>query len=226
LLPRHWKEPDEATFPAKAWAVGRLAAAHASLELLIHQTKDDRRWPELSEFNCYSCHRGLTGDVSAPVSAVRPVGTLQANSWNLAMLNELGVNAEQFNKSLHGLGSSPPSVANAARELKNSLGSKLKNLNLALFDHKWATEMERKLTADTSGIRDWDQAAQHYLALSAMHRALASPAKNRGALTAMRDTLKFEPGRTSPSNFSLEKYRRALAGFRAGTPRNVEGAGR
>jgi len=226
LLPRHWKEPDEANFPAKAWAVGRLAAAHASLDLLIHQTKDAKRWPELSHFNCYSCHRRLTDDVNAPVSANRPVGSLGANSWHLAMLDTLGVDASELKKTLNSLNASPTAVATAAEQLKSSIDDKLKALDLASFNPKWAAELERKLATDTTSIRDWDQATQHYLALSALHRALESPAQRRSALTSMRDTLKFEPGRSSPSNFSLEKYLRALAELRAELPRNAEGTRR
>lgn len=215
LLPRHWKEPDEASFSAKAWAIGRLASAHAAMNLLIERTTDQRRWPELSEFNCYSCHRGLTGNVQAKVQPGKPIGSLGANSWNLAMLNHLGIETEALNRALHGLASSPAAIREAAEQLRGALENNLKSLDLATFNQPWATDMERKLLGDAANIRDWDQATQHYLALSAMQRAQG----NRGTgLNLLRDTLRFEPGRSSPTHFSLDKYLRALADFKAVLP--------
>jgi len=215
LLPRHWKEQDDATFPAKAWAVGRLTAAHTALELLINQTKDDKRWPELSQFNCYSCHRGLTGDLSSSVSAARPVGTLGVNHWHLALLKELGVDTSPLDKSLNGLTASPSAVATAAEQIKKSIGDKLKTADLKSFDPKWAAEKERRLTEfRDSSIRDWDEATQHYLALTAMHRTTGSPAMQRKALSELREVLRFAPGRNSPPiDFRAINYLRGLVNF-------------
>jgi hypothetical protein len=87
-MPAHWDEKDEnagpvgpsrraASFPARAWAIGRLttiktalallesraAEADAPPEPLVGQgsgaTKRTPRWPEFTEFGCFSCHHDL-----------------------------------------------------------------------------------------------------------------------------------------------------------------------
>lgn len=204
LLPRHWKEKDEASFPAKAWAVGRMTAAHSSMELLHHRAHDAHRWPELSEFNCYSCHRGLTGQTSPPSN--KPIGALGANTWNLALLAELGVDPSPVNQALQGLSSPAPKIAGSAAQLRDQLASRIRSLNPEQFDRAWAKELAIKLTTKPQNIGDWDAAAQHYLALSALDRAVGSTKKRRSALNSMRDTLRFAPCKNSPNMFLPDKY--------------------
>ena len=87
-MPSHWEEKDEnagllgdrgiaADFPARAWAIGRLTTIKAALALLENRVaeaealpealvgpgsaaaKRTARWPEFSEYGCFSCHHDL-----------------------------------------------------------------------------------------------------------------------------------------------------------------------
>ncbi len=72
VLPPHWIEtnrdlsPPEVRSPGRQlsdWVVGRTATNAAAFELLADRTR--RRWPELAEFDCYSCHHDLQSKESA-----------------------------------------------------------------------------------------------------------------------------------------------------------------
>ena len=87
-MPAHWDEKAENAdpadpsrrapdFAARAWAIGRLTTIKAALALLESRAADINRlppalvgqgaanrrvtprWPEFSEFGCFSCHHGL-----------------------------------------------------------------------------------------------------------------------------------------------------------------------
>ncbi len=71
-LPSHWVEkdrysPQPALRPSSEaawhWGVGRRAGAEAAYRLLADRVaqgrEDSRTWPELAEYDCFSCHRGL-----------------------------------------------------------------------------------------------------------------------------------------------------------------------
>jgi hypothetical protein len=208
ILPRHWKEREEASFPAKAWAVGRLTAAHAAMELLHHRAHDASRWPELSEFNCYSCHRRLPNEVSPPTN--RTLGALGANEWNLALIDVLGVDPAPVNQALQGLASPAPKIAAAAGQLRDELANKIRTLSPQQFDRAWAKELAAKLMTKNDAITDWDTAAQHYLALSAMDRTLGSSKQRRATLNSLRDMLRFAPGKNSPGPFHPNQYLETL----------------
>ncbi|MGV3483393.1 MAG: multiheme c-type cytochrome [Planctomycetaceae bacterium] len=63
--PKHWRdaEADDRTFyEAQLWLAGQIAAADASLSLLearANQAHSVSEWPELSAYDCSSCHHSL-----------------------------------------------------------------------------------------------------------------------------------------------------------------------
>ncbi len=64
-MPRHWPDAkDRAGRPdleARVWAVGQIASAHASLELLADRAADKKKpWPEFAEHDCSACHHDLS----------------------------------------------------------------------------------------------------------------------------------------------------------------------
>ena len=68
-LPPHWVERDRDVSPVmlrpagdefRHWLVGRAATAAAAYRLRTERVAHPS-WPELAEFDCYSCHHGLTG---------------------------------------------------------------------------------------------------------------------------------------------------------------------
>jgi len=82
LWPRHWSPRGKAEsaddFTARSWAVGQAVALEAVANQLVHRAAQaeaavaaaqPHRWPEFSEFDCYSCHRSLgptTGAMREP----------------------------------------------------------------------------------------------------------------------------------------------------------------
>ncbi|QVL31568.1 hypothetical protein KIH39_22405 [Telmatocola sphagniphila] len=65
-LPRHWSEKDRLQgnrplpvgWEAVAWSAGATERAKAALGLLADRV-ERKPWPELAEFNCFSCHHDL-----------------------------------------------------------------------------------------------------------------------------------------------------------------------
>ena len=98
-IPAHWDEKAENAdaadpnrrapeFAARAWAIGRLTTIKAALALLKSRATDvnrlppalvgqgaanpklTTRWPEFSEFGCFSCHHGLFDQKPRPGAAL------------------------------------------------------------------------------------------------------------------------------------------------------------
>ena len=90
IYPKHWdhggerrSQPD---WEAKAWLVGQTVTAGAAIRLLEARASNahERPWPELSEYDCQSCHRDLS---QTPIrgTARRPdrkTSSLPWDSWN------------------------------------------------------------------------------------------------------------------------------------------------
>jgi hypothetical protein len=100
LMPAHWKRSDDrlrhrvdtggslaSDFEARAWLVGQYVSARQSMDLLIDRCQSSTgTWPELAEFDCYSCHHGLgdrNGARTAGSSGRRP-GEMSYGSWTLS----------------------------------------------------------------------------------------------------------------------------------------------
>jgi hypothetical protein len=119
-MPAHWDEKDEnagqagpgdraATFPARAWAIGRLTTIKAALALLENRvpgpdapleplgghgsTAASRTaaWPEFSEYGCFSCHHDLRDRAwrRGPRGALAAAGTLKWGTWIAAGSDDL-----------------------------------------------------------------------------------------------------------------------------------------
>ncbi|WP_197446353.1 multiheme c-type cytochrome [Tautonia plasticadhaerens] len=112
MYPKHWSDRGdwnaEATHEAKAWIVGQLAGAGASLRLLkaragrsdtptINSIPRALRsssdlgpqigpWPEFAEYNCYACHHDLQGGAPLPRgSSSAESGQISWGNWYTAM---------------------------------------------------------------------------------------------------------------------------------------------
>ncbi len=63
--PKHWRDTesnDKTFYEAQLWLAGQIAAADASLSLLQARTTGSHtisQWPELSAYDCSSCHHAL-----------------------------------------------------------------------------------------------------------------------------------------------------------------------
>jgi hypothetical protein len=206
-MPPHWFEKDEnagtplgigraANFPARAWAIGQLAIARASLELLRDRAEAKRGpWPEFAEYGCFSCHHDLRDDAwrrprtAGPAAGAtkRPApGTPAWGSWTMPLARELAKefiadpSAAEFSRSVEDLTALMASLAperakiaaisgEAAQALDRCLGA----LEAKPMD---ARQVEMLLNAVNrpeawKGVASWDEAAQRYLAVVPLYQA-------------------------------------------------------
>ena len=217
IMPHHWSDQSDknpalgghADFETRAWVLGQLQSAQAALTLLASHTKDKTRF-ELADRDCYACHHDLQGQ-SWRQSAGRP-GSIPWNSWYFT----------QAPRALAAVGSSHgPDFQNALDDIRQK---KLSPTQAEIT--KWfeappdaklidsAKLFQDVLTGDlgktTAG---WDDAAQVYLTLAAIHNTWTDqqnsiPATSlRPLLIDWRAGLRFPNGLDSPRTFEPEAIR-------------------
>ncbi|HEX7450099.1 MAG TPA: multiheme c-type cytochrome [Pirellulales bacterium] len=222
-MPKHWDEhaldPARAevfdpAFEARAWAVGQVVSARASLQLLAHRASPagGSPWPEFAEYNCFACHHDLqpAGWRQAEYASRRQVAPPGLPAWGTWPLPMIGVLAEARPNRSDDIAAKLAEVAGQMR----SPGADRRQLTAqaaeaAALLERWAAEFgHKKLSAaDLAALRaalgtaaprlaetDWDAAAQFYLAVVALRLAdrssLDSPALV-GSLHQLRDRLMF-----------------------------------
>jgi hypothetical protein len=90
--PKHWRDAeneDKATYEARLWLAGQVAAADASLALLQTRAKKAHtvsEWPEFAAYNCASCHHNLGLDNDREGLTQRRPATAIYSQWNDAGL--------------------------------------------------------------------------------------------------------------------------------------------
>ena len=91
--PKHWRDTESADkkfYEAQLWLTGQIAAADASLSLLQARTTDSHtisEWPELSAYDCSSCHHALgLKDARRTPSAGGKQAIAPLSTWNTAGL--------------------------------------------------------------------------------------------------------------------------------------------
>jgi hypothetical protein len=223
---------------ARAWVVGQVVTARAALELLqaradAAQKKEQKtvRWPEFAEYDCYACHKDLKVDSPRQLAgyAGRKPGSLPWGTWYLTMTeafaDQSGVNLEKKGasvKNLRNLMQNPGlDAAEVAKEaaglietLETWLGrvqvekiepAKMKTMMKAFLDQAQVKTGDGKPRADAM---NWDEAAQLYLALAALHQELAThgdptSGERKQALLNVQSRLRqsFEKGYDSPRRF-------------------------
>ncbi|HVL12979.1 MAG TPA: multiheme c-type cytochrome [Gemmata sp.] len=218
-LPPHWTEKDRTGEKATArpageiahhWLVGRAATAAASCELLAARASDMAApWPELSEFDCYTCHHNLRPagfrDRVPNYSADRRPGSL---FWNEPV----------FAKELTDLaGAAALKTSHAALRVRMSGGDRdavAKAAKAAAADWRaaasaWAngppmTPAQIATALQPAKVQRWDDAAHGYYALRALDAARG--AADDPDLASLRDALRLpRPGHNSPIDFDPVK---------------------
>ncbi len=252
IYPRHWgryqevrpRGPYGADLELKHWAVGQVASAKASVELLLARAAKagTHPWPEFSEYGCFACHHSLTGDEGDAKAwrknsrfAGLKVGSLPYGTWYLPRLDSIGPEvglpplpadlAAKLTNAMAAAYPEPAAVTGEATAVRSALDRWLAAVRpsgdvsvpatKALFD---------KLVADglMANATDWEDATQRYLALAAAHQSLAQRKaigpERRDALLNVRKPLVFPiaPRRfDSPADFTPAKFRDALKQLQA-----------
>ncbi len=256
LMPPHWREKDaRPDWEIHAWAVGQAVTAKAAVELLRARAQlanqPTHPWPELAEYGCFACHHDLTSESGAAswrqgrgfagVPGSPPWGTWfrpvpeELSRWAPALAPPggdplMGLDALFRPTDLRSLFPPPEKVQAAADPTLQRLNDWLKHLHqsppLSAADVRGI--LDRAIAGGVQHPpREWDDAAQRYLALAALYQgwsaldpASATPTR-RDAFRELRATLQFPPapdgrGRyDSPVDFTPERFRQALQRFQA-----------
>jgi hypothetical protein len=244
LMARHWshdKEPYGVNFEAQAWLIGQVATAKASVELLAARADaaaaGRKPWPELAEYNCYACHHSLQSNSWRQQRGYgdRKPGAMPWANWStvgprtLVRLNALGAPTTdpfaRLSELMNSNSATPADVAATAKTCAKELDDWLTRLRTAQLTAEQVRSLARALVDDAHAPADWDQAAQHYLALVALMASLGEmdPAfkdpKFRELLTQLRQPLTFTRNDAttfdSPTRFTPSEYRAALEKLRA-----------
>jgi Cytochrome c554 and c-prime len=238
-MPPHWVEKgDNATptapshptravdFPARAWAIGRLAAVKASLDLLQSRIdavdRDAAPWPEFSEYGCFSCHHDLRDQPwrRAPRPASTSIGSPRWGSWTFPLVEEIvaGPDERPYLESLRRLSDQmekavpdAKAVRAAVREAASSVDQCLRVVASRRFRAEDVQRLIGRLDREDAGNRDtsWDEATQRYLALVPLRQSwidlapgrIAEQDRLRARLERLREHLVFPDGLDSPKGF-------------------------
>ena len=214
--PKHWpnesdskrhsidagKEKSTASyFEAKLWAIGQVATAQRSMELLAGratdaESKPSASWPELAEWNCFACHHDLQAASwrqarSSLANASRVKDSMAGNAWPYALIEPLAIEMNHAEivgekslwKPLRGLIAKPVSqpapIQKHATTIATELSVWAQQLNQleASGQHFSAAAIDKlrlRLVGDDGAkliAQDWDSATQLTLALTSLHHA-------------------------------------------------------
>jgi hypothetical protein len=252
LTPRHWQEPYEKSkspsdWEARTWALGQATTAKAAVELTAARAKSAGQpthpWPEFSEYGCFACHHELKPGESGstwrqnPRYANTAPGSFPWGTW---------VRPEPESLARVKSPLSPPGdpleelAAVLSRPSPSARDTQAKAAEVAGKLEAWRKQVTevpplgaggvRKLLAGLAADdiahppREWDDAAQQYLALAALYQSLtdldpaAGTPNRRELFLGLRRVLIFPPAGEkrrydSPAEFTPEKCKSALQPF-------------
>jgi hypothetical protein len=255
LMPPHWVERSPGPgLPAAAWFAGQVEAAKAGLAL--HADRCDRvnrgeavAWPELAEWNCYSCHHDLTprsadwrgrrADARVRRSDGLPLWTggnlsqplrhlIERESSTFRSYDRLGKQAVR--------GGRPASDPSTARTLIKNLDKEHAYSRFKAADpaagRKLVDALELKLSMSSGELSrlDWDDASQIYYALRAASRCGRPAGAQKDAADQALDRLASQlrlprnPTVNSPVQYDPASVAKGFAEFNAAF--NARPAGR
>jgi hypothetical protein len=221
--PRHWSLTEDKQrypdFEARAWAIGQVVSAKQALELLAWRAEDkpDRPWPELAEYSCFACHQSLSPNVRTAKQPQRtqPLGRPAWNTWYLALTPSLA-KARQANlgpafanlgTEMTNLAADRAKVRQEAMQARDALDRLLDQVHQSPPQSINALGLLRELASADPRVAasTWDEAAQRYLALTALYQTLGDldrsyPPRHelKAGLESLLRSLQFQPGYDSP----------------------------
>ncbi len=211
-LPPHWNPNEDrrrhalnnprqpagevrSAFEAKLWAIGQLAVAENSVELLQERAENPYKvWPEFTEYGCFACHHNLQPSnwrqergfadrrpggypwgtwqfpvlamVSPDLAAGEPNPFLQDNSLYEQLKTEMSRPIPDRKK-----------VADLAGRMQGELDKIAVHLDQMSFSEPEIVSLLHTVAGPDGGQKlvgqNWDAAAQVYLATVALYQGLA-----------------------------------------------------
>ncbi len=210
--PKHWRDKgqNETDFRSQLWLAGKIAMVDSELELLESRACKSlpvSTWPELSNYQCNSCHVTL-GGVPKPTQVMDRdmviMGRAPVRNWNLEGIAALSQNQVQSESKLlaslndlRALLQSPnpdsKQVAAMTQRLRIQLLKALNQdgkLTLPNWTRQNQTELSIQLLEKTTRSNSWETAAGAYIAAWATHPRIA-PGELDAAMKTMRNGLLF-----------------------------------
>lgn len=226
-LPKHWRDHDQDSprFRSQLWLAGQMAKVQAELELIETRATQSHTvscWPELSQYQCSSCHNELDGFAPRLLSqtssnslvALNGLGKALVRQWNLSGW-ELLVGSQPDQPEHASLKESLLAMQSGLSDLKidkhqtvernREAIEKFKLLRSAVPSQAWldAWDVSEHRTWAVTQLRrsldegDWEQAALGYVAAWALVPSQDSEAL-RSSLETMRSGLIFPARSQSP----------------------------
>jgi hypothetical protein len=224
-LPPHWKQSEgdtDSRASVRPWALGQVAGARAAVTLLADRarraeaTGSAASWPEFAEYDCSSCHHGLT-PTSARQRRPPSSGLLGQSSWGnwyLSMpsriLQEGTTENMAFNSLTKHLEQPLPSLKPLPKLTGTALNTLAKieaELNKAK-DHDLTGVYRERLQriAPPKDLTSWELAEQLSLTAVSLDRArlprsiAADPGRTPTAVERVFDRLAFPKGTDGQGN--------------------------
>jgi hypothetical protein len=245
-MPHHWDDREEksrADYSARIWAVGQVASTRAALRLLAARAKaaeaaaETARWPEFSEYDCYTCHHGLKMDSYRQKIEKRgepgKLGRYVWGTWYLPMTRLLAAefppgaaDLASLDRVVHLLDNPTPhasTVRAAADAAAREMQTLLDGVKRARYDRQVVDRM--LLATKDRPPKNWDEACGQYLLF---RNAYSEDPRFKEPLAAVRELLQFQDrkqdhGRliqyNSPFEFNPAKFHGKMDELRALLPR-------
>lgn len=209
-LPPHWNPNEDrrqtavneahqaaghvrSTFDAKLWAVGQLAVAEKTAELLEKRASDPHKvWPEFTEYGCYACHHNLQPSnwrQDRGFANRRPGGFPWA-TWQFPVLAKMSphlledlpnpfMQEDGVYQQLNAEMSRPIPNREKVAKLAGILKTQLHDLGNHVDGMSFSESQVQSLFKEISGQEgaplvgyNWDAAAQVYLGTVALYQGL------------------------------------------------------
>jgi hypothetical protein len=245
IYPKHWQEAktkqEQPDLEARQWLLGQLMTARSAAEQLAVRAesaakggKDAKPWPEFAEYSCFACHKDLS--VKPLEEQARPghyAGSLPWGSWYLTMPEalaretkfDLKGSVQKVRELMERPSPDPGPIAKEAETLVKVLDGWIDKVQQQ--DRYSGNEVRGWFTGLTKdGAKrgpelSWDESAQLYLGLAALHQSLGDlknrqPPEVKQDLLGLRNQLRqgFEKGFDSPRRFDRAAFVKALNGLR------------
>ena len=187
-MPPHWateKKDKLNEDPLHVWAVGRIVALTAALELRGERWTAASTsapgahlqpvWPEFAELDCYSCHRpfqrgeGYHWPVAAKTSSSRKLGQPTPNVWYETMMGEVLNDLAPDQKIVFGTSEAWYPWDEPKLDAIHTTAGALNEIADRLAISKLVSEqLTTVIGLEKIDTGNWDQAAQAYLAIAAL----------------------------------------------------------
>lgn len=214
-LPPHWnvslkQKPSAAVYEAKSWAVGQVASARVSLELLqsrAMQANEARkaggtptlRWPEFAEYRCFACHADLNPNWRNREQATGRPGALPYDPWYRTLLpavpgtTSLSKGYNDLSAEMARPDPDPETVHGKAGDLIKQHNDWLDKAGQHSYDP--AAMLKALLAEVKTPPKTWEHATQATVAIAAlkydeMLKALKDPAMKPADVKALEAVVK------------------------------------